>query len=128
MQINKLTENQLRKRLLLCCRSTHWVNRMLADRPFKDTGHLHARADENWTGLEEADYLEAFAGHPKIGEIDVLRKKNQPERKMAAREQSGVNDADGRSWLDLLRLIWPTSKSLDLFSLSVPQVKPPIRC
>jgi len=50
-------------------------------------------ADNSWRSLKDDDYLEAFAGHPRIGDISSLREKYQDTRELAASEQSGVNSA-----------------------------------
>lgn len=93
MQINQLSENQVRQKFQQCCASTRWVSRMLADRPFRDAAHLYDLANKNWIGLIEADYLEAFAGHPKIGDIKSLRAKYASTADQAAKEQSGIESA-----------------------------------
>ena len=67
---------------------------MLAERPFRDARHLYASADENWIGLDEADYLEAFDGHPKIGDSISSRAKYASTADQAAQEQSAVEHAD----------------------------------
>ena len=94
MEINKLAEGQLQDKFLQCCTSMKWVRRMLDDCPFRDAGHLSVCADKNWLGLEESDYLEAFAGHPRIGDVASLREKFKSGENIAAKEQSGVVNAD----------------------------------
>ena len=44
--------------------------------------------------LTEADWLEAFAAHPLIGDVDSLRKKYAATKQLAAGEQSGVAGAE----------------------------------
>src|SRR5262249_22180389 len=41
---------------------------MVAARPFEDAAALARIAERTWWSLDEADHLEAFAAHPKIGE------------------------------------------------------------
>jgi OHCU decarboxylase len=43
--------------------------------------------------LTEADWLEAFAAHPLIGDVDSLRAKYAATKTLAAGEQSGVASA-----------------------------------
>ena len=84
-------------------------------RPFASQGDLHAAADEAWVGLDRADYLEAFARHPRLG-ADPSRfasagssrgasplpsNTTSPER-WSAEEQSGVTRAD-EATLEALR-------------------------
>jgi len=59
---------------------------MTARRPFRDVEEVLAAADEIWGTLDPADFLEAFAAHPRIGERTGDRQ--------ASREQSGVAAAD----------------------------------
>ena len=70
-------------RMLECCGSSAWASGMAARRPFTDRIHLHVSAEEVWRALSEADWLEAFAKHPKIGESSNVV--------WAALEQSGMN-------------------------------------
>jgi OHCU decarboxylase len=72
-------------RMLECCGSRAWATGMVARRPFIDRVHLHVSAEEVWHDLPEADWLEAFARHPKIGESTNVV--------WAALEQSGMNTA-----------------------------------
>jgi 2-oxo-4-hydroxy-4-carboxy-5-ureidoimidazoline decarboxylase len=50
-------------------------------------------AEEQWWQCSEADWKEAFAHHPKIGDIDSLKKKFASTAAWASGEQSGVNAA-----------------------------------
>jgi allantoicase len=54
--------------LARCCGSRRWASAMTEQRPFADLNALLALADRTWWRLEEADWLEAFAAHPKLGE------------------------------------------------------------
>lgn len=54
--------------------------------PFETMEEMLAAADDIWRALDPADWLEAFAAHPRIGQ----RTADQ----QAAREQSGVAGAD----------------------------------
>ena len=85
-KINQVDSAQARGLLLQCCTSTRWVERMLAARPYASARALRCQADAHWRALDETDYLEAFAGHPKIGAV-------KPAQALAASEQAGVNNA-----------------------------------
>ena len=76
-----------------CCSSEEWITRMLRQRPFCNSDAVHAAADSAWIDLGEQDYLEAFSGHPKIGDIQSLQKKDSDSAKLARSEQSGVDSA-----------------------------------
>jgi OHCU decarboxylase len=54
--------------ILACGGSKRWAHEMAARRPFKDEAALMAASDETWRSLKEADWIEAFNSHPRIGE------------------------------------------------------------
>lgn len=92
-ELNNLEIEQARSAFMQCCTSNAWVERMLTSIPFSSLSALSSHADANWQGLSEADYLQAFDGHPKIGDVSSLREKYRSTEKIAAGEQSGVNTA-----------------------------------
>ena len=54
---------------------------------------MYAAAESLWSDLPLQDWLEAFAAHPRIGDLDSLRKKFATTADWAAAEQSGVAGA-----------------------------------
>ena len=54
--------------MIACCGAPRWADAMIERRPFATTGELCALADEVWDTMQEADWLAAFACHPRIGE------------------------------------------------------------
>jgi OHCU decarboxylase len=67
------------------CSSTRWVESMKAAHPFRDGDDVLARADSAFDTLEEQDWREAFAGHPRIGERgDDLANQEQVGAKAAS--------------------------------------------
>jgi 2-oxo-4-hydroxy-4-carboxy-5-ureidoimidazoline decarboxylase len=76
-----------------CCTSQHWIERMVTTRPYASADALRQQADNHWRDMAEADYLEAFDGHPKIGDVGSLKAKYANTKALAAGEQSGVNVA-----------------------------------
>jgi 5-hydroxyisourate hydrolase / 2-oxo-4-hydroxy-4-carboxy-5-ureidoimidazoline decarboxylase len=65
--LNGLDEEGATRELLRCCGSTRWAREMAGARPFTSVEAVTAAADTIWTGLDRADWLEAFAAHPIIG-------------------------------------------------------------
>jgi len=57
-----------REDLLRCCHSEHWADAMVAQIPFDDDDTLQRAAWTTWVILDEEDWLEAFAHHPRIGD------------------------------------------------------------
>jgi 2-oxo-4-hydroxy-4-carboxy-5-ureidoimidazoline decarboxylase len=82
-----------------CCGSAAWAARMEAQRPFPDTARLQGAALEVWNGLSVADWKEAFAHHPKIGDLDALRTKFAATAALASAEQAGVERSTPESVL-----------------------------
>ena len=54
--------------MLVCCGSTRWATEMVALRPIGTVQALSETADRVWSAMQEPDWLEAFACHPRIGE------------------------------------------------------------
>ena len=77
-----------------CCTSSMWAEQMISGRPYRDISHLRDYADNCWGLLSERDYLEAFEGHPKIGDIESLKKKFKGSQDIARNEQSSVAEAN----------------------------------
>ncbi len=63
-----LSEHEAQTALLTLCGSVRWAETLAAQRPYEDAAHLEHRATNLWFLLNEADWLEAFACHPRIGE------------------------------------------------------------
>jgi 2-oxo-4-hydroxy-4-carboxy-5-ureidoimidazoline decarboxylase len=93
-QLNSLTIEQATHTFMQCCTSSTWVNTMVQARPFSDRRAIARQADLAWEELEETDYLEAFEGHPKIGDVSSLRAKYANTKELAGTEQSLVKEAN----------------------------------
>jgi 2-oxo-4-hydroxy-4-carboxy-5-ureidoimidazoline decarboxylase len=91
--INAWTEDEAIASFRRCCGSTRWSERMARLRPFDSEASLIEAAERVWWGLDLADWLEAFAAHPKIGDRDAMRAKFAPTADWSAREQSGIDGA-----------------------------------
>ena len=92
-RLNALDDESACAELLRCCGSSRWADRMASLRPFGTVAELLDAADRVWEGLDDADRLEAFAAHPKIGDIDALRARFASTAAWASVEQSGVAGA-----------------------------------
>jgi len=66
---------------------------MLPFIPADDLVELLEDAESQWWLCTEDDWKEAFAHHPKIGDINSLMKKFANTAAWASGEQSGVNTA-----------------------------------
>jgi 2-oxo-4-hydroxy-4-carboxy-5-ureidoimidazoline decarboxylase len=92
-ELNTLSALQLKQELMKCCGSLAWVNKMLPFFPADDLVELLEDAEAQWYQCSEEDWKEAFAHHPKIGDVESLKKKFASTAQWASGEQSGVNIA-----------------------------------
>jgi 2-oxo-4-hydroxy-4-carboxy-5-ureidoimidazoline decarboxylase len=91
--LNHLPREQLRKELFRCCGSGTWVENMLSFFPADDLVELLEDAEEQWYKCSEADWKEAFAQHPRIGDLESLRKKFATTADWASVEQGRIESA-----------------------------------
>jgi 2-oxo-4-hydroxy-4-carboxy-5-ureidoimidazoline decarboxylase len=97
--INAWTEDDARASFKKCCGSTRWSEEMARLRPFDAGAALLEAAEKTWWGLSEPDWLEAFASHPRIGDMDALRARFAATAAWTSHEQAGALGASA----DLLR-------------------------
>ena len=76
--------------LTRACGASRWVDRMVARRPFGGDARLLRAARIEWFGLTEADWLEAFSHHPKVGDRASLAARYPVTHDLSAKEQSAV--------------------------------------
>src|SRR5688500_5550549 len=74
-QFDQLEKHVKTPLLKQCCGSSRWVEKMLRMPPAEDLIDLLEDAEEKWYECDETDWKEAFAHHPKIGDINSLREK-----------------------------------------------------
>jgi OHCU decarboxylase len=92
-ELNGLEEEQAYDLLLRCCGSTRWAEQMTGRRPFATTEAVHSVAASIWWSLEKADWLEAFAAHPRIGEKRVTSTWSSQEQKEMASAATDTTQA-----------------------------------
>jgi len=90
---NTLPEAEAAQEILPCCGSQRWAHALARLRPFNDTSELLAKSDETWAQLDPADWDEAFASHPRIGEKKAPAAATAKSAAWSNQEQSGVNRA-----------------------------------
>jgi allantoicase len=91
-RLNALAPDEAQADFLACCASPTWAERMTAARPYADLGAMQTEGARVAEGLTEADWLAAFAAHPRIGECAG---SSGEARGWSAEEQSGVAGAEG---------------------------------
>jgi 2-oxo-4-hydroxy-4-carboxy-5-ureidoimidazoline decarboxylase len=92
--INAATPEEARAILTRACGSSKWVDRMMQRRPFASDARLLFAARNEWFGLTEVDWLEAFSGHPRIGDRAALEARFPKTHDLSAKEQAGLGGAD----------------------------------
>lgn len=65
--LNALPESSFQSLMHACCATSPFAQRMLAQRPFVTHESLFRTSDSACDQLRRADWLEAFAAHPRIG-------------------------------------------------------------
>lgn len=103
-KLNGLSDDDARAAFANCCAADKWVSGMLAACPFASDDALFAACDGVAATLTDSDWLEAFAAHPLIGDVDSLRKKYAVTKQLAAGEQSGVEAASESTLHELAEL------------------------
>ena len=103
-EFNNLDTESVLKSLKSCCTSTKWQIEVAKQRPFKNLDDFFSLQEKSWLALEKKDFLEAFDGHPKIGDVSSLKKKYAHTKDLAEGEQSGVNSASDEVVSELSKL------------------------
>jgi 2-oxo-4-hydroxy-4-carboxy-5-ureidoimidazoline decarboxylase len=91
---NTLPSDEAATEILSCCGSRAWGANLAARRPFPNEQTLFAAADECWQNLPEADWLEAFRSHPRIGGQHAQKKTTAVSAAWSRSEQSRMSEAD----------------------------------
>lgn len=98
--LDALPEAEAERLFLGVCGSRNWARTMARARPYGDRTRLDIAARAAFASLDEGSWLEAFAAHPRIGDLETLRKKFSQE----AREQGAVAQAGEEILRELKRL------------------------
>jgi allantoicase len=80
--VNALFEPEAIRFFHTACASSAWVRAMVGGHPYESVTDLFRAAGEAFEAMGTEDWLEAFAGHPRIGERGDA---------VSAREQAGVD-------------------------------------
>ena len=94
---NSMEPQAARDVLMQCCAATRWVAAVSAARPFATIHALQDAAFNSWLEMRKPDWLEAFAAHPKIGDINSLAERFANTRALASGEQSNVTGASAET-------------------------------
>jgi len=92
-ELNALPADDAARMLLGCCGSPRWAREMASRRPFSSLDDVLAAADAAWWALDPADWDDAFAAHPRIGERKAAPAQDARAAAWSAQEQSGAASA-----------------------------------
>jgi 2-oxo-4-hydroxy-4-carboxy-5-ureidoimidazoline decarboxylase len=91
---NKLPQEDAAREICPCGGSRTWAASMALKRPMREEAALLAAANEIWRGVSEADWLEAFQSHPRIGESSAEKTLEAKSSAWSAQEQQQAATAD----------------------------------
>jgi 2-oxo-4-hydroxy-4-carboxy-5-ureidoimidazoline decarboxylase len=97
---NAASEAHALDAMIACCGARRWAAAMVALRPIANVAELSAAADREWSTMEEADWIEAFACHPRIGEKKAAH-ATQRSTAWSRQEQSSADSAAERVLAEL---------------------------
>lgn len=97
---NTAGEAEALKAMLACCGARRWAAAMVALRPIATVAELSSAADREWSRMEEADWMQAFACHPRIGDRKPAHASAQSAA-WSAQEQSSTTSAEDRVLAEL---------------------------
>ncbi|HEU4318557.1 MAG TPA: allantoicase [Acidimicrobiia bacterium] len=113
--LNAVLDETARGFFASTCSSKTWIDAMVAARPFASVDAVLEIARLQFAGLAEPDWMEAFAGHPRIGERgDSTENREQSGTATASRnvlnELVEVNRAYEAKF-DFTYIVYATGKS-----------------
>jgi 2-oxo-4-hydroxy-4-carboxy-5-ureidoimidazoline decarboxylase len=102
--LNALSADRASELFRACCGASRWVAAMVNRRPFFSRHAVLQAADDEWHAMTEADWLEAFSHHPRIGESVAVAGGSATARSWSASEQSAVTSGTEETRIGLARL------------------------
>jgi 2-oxo-4-hydroxy-4-carboxy-5-ureidoimidazoline decarboxylase len=99
--INELSDGEAAQIFRKCCGSETWVRKMVESRPYTALDAVFKNCEQAFSILTEADWMDAFAAHPKIGDIKSLKEKYGDTKNWAQNEQAGARGISDEVAADL---------------------------
>lgn len=90
---NEAPVEDARVAMLSCCGATRWAEMMIQLRPIANVIELSETADRIWAEMEESDWMEAIACHPRIGGRKA-ESANAKSIQWSGDEQAGAKSAE----------------------------------
>jgi len=95
--LNQLSNDEAREAFRACCGADWWLHRMAESRPFVDAASVLDTAQREFDAMPRDSWLEAFASHPRIGDLESIKLRLEGNRQWSATEQSGVASASDQA-------------------------------
>lgn len=93
--LNNLSDNDFESVIYKCCSSHQFAKLTTDQRPFSSIRELFDKTENIWFQLKASDWLEAISHHPKIGDVETLKKKyNNSNQSFESQEQANINLAN----------------------------------
>ena len=92
--LNSRSRDDAVRALRNCCAAAAWAEAMADLRPFSSVEAVQAAALDVWRSLDRDAWLDAFAGHPRIGEIAPGSDRHA---EWSRREQEAAAGTDGET-------------------------------
>jgi allantoicase len=102
LQVNTLLPHLAERALLACCGAKTWANAVASMRPFADLAALESASEAVFSRLKDADWLEAFRAHPRIGQS--AQTGSETHKRWSSSEQGQVGSAGDRVKAELAEL------------------------
>lgn len=109
--LNALGREEAERILLTCCGSRRWASAMADGRPFRELEAIEREADRIWLSLEPADWLEAFAAHPRIGESSSREQAGMDAATDAVRQRLAAANREYEARFGFIYIVCATGKT-----------------
>lgn len=90
---NSMPSEKAVQEVLPCCGSRAWARAMAVRRPIQTEVDLLAACDAIWKDLPVSDWIEAFQGHPRIGDAKAPSAASSQSVAWSRTEQQKVETA-----------------------------------
>lgn len=104
-QLNTLKAEDALEHFRACGGPGPWVEAMVAARPFESLDAMLAASERIWWTTGRADWDEALAAHPRIGETAARARVSETARGWSTREQEAVAASDAEARAELAELV-----------------------
>ena len=107
MHLNTMDISCAKDWFMQTCTASAWCELMTLSRPYASLDQVIETGSEHWQKMRTSDFIEAFEGHPMIGDIDALREKYAATKAIAGNEQAGTASASD----DILQTLQQANKA-----------------